>query len=556
MPFRKFLNKASMKILVAMLAILLTVNTYQSALATELPPEIVEYITKTYPGANIRFDGLIELSDGTIYIPVLPVSYEESSEPAKITMKIPENSERPDLILFADNLSLLKIIKNEKGERTLISGDSVPLKVKLGLLPQDLVVPDGLIIPPDLGSIVGDLVVSSNSVEPPKLSSNNSTNNNSVNNQSSNSPFVNNAVNNSTANPDNVNQQNAPNVTSNNTGEPVFKPLHPTDNNNLTSDGVNTDTALNNRRFYIISVGGNKVYSYDPVTSQVLSSIEVGSLPSGTVLTPDAKKLYVVCMGSNSLVQVNTNTYQIDNAMKVGHKPLAIAVSPDGSKLYITNSGSGTVSVINTENFETIGNIEIQGIPAGIVASKDNESFYMFNKSSGIVSKWNALKPEERHFLFMIKNPHDIAVDAQENKLYVISRTNNSLMIYNLPEKKYEAAVNVGNKPTAVRLSSDEKYIYTLDSGDDKISVIDNNTYQILKTIDLATGGFPSGLTIIPKTNIALITNAESDQVAMVDLDAGRVIKTIPVGITSKSLIVSPLPSDIPEKITETPKAE
>ena len=54
-----------------------------ASIATELPKPVLEYIKKNYAKANIRFDGLIELKDGTVYIPVIPISYEGKEKDIK-----------------------------------------------------------------------------------------------------------------------------------------------------------------------------------------------------------------------------------------------------------------------------------------------------------------------------------------------------------------------------------------------------------------------------------------------------------------------------------------
>jgi DNA-binding beta-propeller fold protein YncE len=190
-------------------------------------------------------------------------------------------------------------------------------------------------------------------------------------------------------------------------------------------------------------------------------------------------------------------------------------------------------------------------MPEALVASNDNRSFYLINRSSGIISKWDGLNPENRQFLFVLKNPYAMALSPDETRLYVTSRTENSLMVYSITDKKYESVVNVGEKPVDVDISSDGRYVYTLDAGEDKISIINTETFEIENTIDLRTGGFPSTLTIIPGTHNALVTNAESDKLSLVDLESRQVLTDLPIGITSKSLTIGPGPKLQQEQVKE-----
>ncbi len=43
-----------------------------SAFAAKLPEEVQNYINKTVPGTDIRFDGVVILPDNTVYLPLFP----------------------------------------------------------------------------------------------------------------------------------------------------------------------------------------------------------------------------------------------------------------------------------------------------------------------------------------------------------------------------------------------------------------------------------------------------------------------------------------------------
>ena len=64
------------RIILAILALTCCISLCNApANATQLPQPIVEYLKSKYPNVEIRFDGLIELPDHTIYLPVSPLTY-------------------------------------------------------------------------------------------------------------------------------------------------------------------------------------------------------------------------------------------------------------------------------------------------------------------------------------------------------------------------------------------------------------------------------------------------------------------------------------------------
>lgn len=135
--------------------------TAMSSYATKLPAYILETLKTDLPSASVRFDGLISLPDGTVYLPVLP-SNPKKNPSGKIVSTYPANkklSQRPDVVLFDSNFALLKVVKDKNGRPTVTDTKNIPFIVKTGLFPQDMLVPPGMIIPEDMKIMMGDLKI-------------------------------------------------------------------------------------------------------------------------------------------------------------------------------------------------------------------------------------------------------------------------------------------------------------------------------------------------------------------------------------------------------------
>jgi len=133
--------------------------TAMSASATTLPPYVVDVLKKEVPNATIRFDGLISMPNGVVYLPVIP-SDSKKNPTGKIVVTYPSNkklSQFPDVVLFDSNFALLKVIKNKAGQVSVTDSKNIPFIVKTGIFPQDLLVPPGFVIPEDMKIMLGDL---------------------------------------------------------------------------------------------------------------------------------------------------------------------------------------------------------------------------------------------------------------------------------------------------------------------------------------------------------------------------------------------------------------
>ena len=143
-----------------LVSICLFVLTCTTAFGAQVPQQVQDFINKDFPETNFRFDGAILLPDKTMYLPLFPAKTEtadtlniKSSYPVNTTMK-----QKPDMIIFDNNFVLLKVI-NTNGKKTVINMTNPPDEVVSALLPQDILLPKGLVIPENLKGIIGNLDV-------------------------------------------------------------------------------------------------------------------------------------------------------------------------------------------------------------------------------------------------------------------------------------------------------------------------------------------------------------------------------------------------------------
>ena len=110
-----------MKKFVTALAILIGIST--SVEATTLPINVENFVKEYFPQAQFRFDGVIILPDGTIYLPLIP-SKLASDEPVTVTTSYPSGRkmpEKPDAVILSNDYVLLKMITNSKGKNSVIN---------------------------------------------------------------------------------------------------------------------------------------------------------------------------------------------------------------------------------------------------------------------------------------------------------------------------------------------------------------------------------------------------------------------------------------------------
>jgi YVTN family beta-propeller protein len=486
------MNKVS-KILVNIsvtMAFLITINS--SGYCTEIPQPIADFIKQTYPNASIRFDGLVELPDGTQYLPVIPINLAKVENPTLIIKIIPSKSTfatKPDLILFANNYSLLKIIKRTGEPPTLISSNETPLTIKLGILPQDLVVPENLVVPYDLKIITGDLKIPVKEDEEDSSSQNNSKS----------------AL-------KNIKNLNKPE-------KQVAQELK----------------GLTNKVFYVSNFRSNIINAVNPQTGRSEKIIELSSIPYNITLTDDGRYILASCMSSDkiSIIDTYNTTYVRDVA--VGTFPTSISIVPNINIAYVANRDSSTISVLNLRTMEVIRNISVTGMPANLIISEDNNALYYNDFATG---KIYAVDLNDIDRVDQITQGNNISKIVQHGDyLFILNRADNNLTVFNLTENKLAKTINIDNKPIDFKLLPNQNKLIVLSVG--SINIINTETLDLTKTIQLKTGSFPSGINFIPKTNRALISYQDSYEVGIFDLEQEIITGTLPIAIPVSSMVIT-----------------
>jgi 6-phosphogluconolactonase (cycloisomerase 2 family) len=163
----------------------------------------------------------------------------------------------------------------------------------------------------------------------------------------------------------------------------------------------NSFTALtvspNNRVLYAANGNGTVVaYSINATTGS-LTSIDtenVGTSPSGVVVSPNGQFLYVSNQGSNnvSAFTINGTTGALTGVgapVAAGTAPSGVAVSLNGSFLYVSNQGSNDVSAFTING--TTGALTPIGVstfaagtsPSGITIEPNGQFLYVSNSGGG-----------------------------------------------------------------------------------------------------------------------------------------------------------------------------
>jgi len=487
------------KLIKILFAVILFLNMTLPGFCTDMPESVILYVKERFPEAGIRFDGLVELPDGTKYLPVMPLVKVKRDKPLEIVQTIPEETDfnqKPDMILFNNNLALLKIIEKEGKRPTVISSDKMPLKVKLGLLPQNLVVPKGLILPPELKVILGDLKI------PLKPRTDKE-------------------------------------------GEIAFygkTEINKNKESNILGESTEYITKFPELKFLKkkkLYVSNYKLSSLSVINSQTGRDEMVINLPSmafDMTISSDGRYILMPATALNQVFVIDSLNNQFVKTIEVGKLPITIITPPGMKKAFVSNRLSSSISVINLDNMQVEKEYPVKGQPEHLGIS-ENKNFLFFNDAR--TGKIFQLNLETGYFWEILEVKNISKIDYYGRYLFVLSRSQNTLTVYDFKNSEIIKETITGDKPLDMAVFDKTGKILVVCAGADELNIIDTEDFEVIKKIPLKTGGFPGKIILTKDGNKALITNYDAYEIIIYNVIAEKIQGHLPVNQIAGSVVIS-----------------
>ncbi len=142
--------------------------------------------------------------------------------------------------------------------------------------------------------------------------------------------------------------------------------------------------------------------------------------------------------------------------------------------------------------------------------------------------------------------PTGLDVDNNNNRLYVVTKEDNTLYVIDMLTKRFMKTVQLGHEAYACLLSPDKKYLYISLWGGDSVAVFNTVTMQI--EAHIPTQSHPNEMVYAKKQNLLYVANANDNSVSVINARSLKVIETISAavhptklaGSTTNGLALSP----------------
>lgn len=461
------------------------VLTSSAAFAAAIPENVQKMVSSSFPKTTFRFDGVIILPDNTVYLPLFPAKIINPQSLA-IKQTIPSGktiAAKPNIIIFNNDFALLKVLTDTHGNKTIYKMANPPMELRTGLLPQDMLVPKGLIIPDNLKGIIGNLQI-----------------------QTVNDPGI------------------------------RVESLRP----NLTKlsgsslQALSQMPQLKNKSFYISSPYSKNIQVLNLGAKTPEYSLKQNNVPISMVPYKN-EFLLVTAFEKPSVDVISLADDQIIKQIYTKTQPDEIVIDKIKNIAYISSSEDSSIYMVNLETMTLAKQIKITGMCEKLTLSDDGTKLFYYDKRTRDI--WS-IELDNNYLLKEIgKFPNVSKIIYTNNKIYVTSRTKNRLAIIDYQTVGLIAELEICEKPIDMITFHDK--LYVLGAGDNSVQILDTKTDEITDSIYLNTNGFSTKIYHIEGTNIALITDTKASVYTVFDLGAKRVIKSIPIDIPASTIVVT-----------------
>lgn len=473
-----------MKKIVLILILMLATTT--NAFAAKVPDNVKELVKKDFAKADFRFDGLITLPDGTLYLPLFPALVKKPAE-ILVESTIPANKkliDEPEVIILNNDFAFLKIITDTKGRKTVLNVKEPPLEVRTGLLPQDLLVPTGLIIPDNIKGIIGNLQI----------------------------------------------------ATAQDAGLRVkTEKIMDYKKTSITTKNLVTKVPqLVNKTMYIATCYSKNIQVVQGESSAPEYALAQKNIPIDIKATPDEKFLLVTTYSKTFVDVISLADEKVIKQIDLTTQAEEIVIDKVNNKAYVSSGEASSIYIIDLGTMTLKQKIKVKGMCNKLFLSDDGTKLLYADKKTNDV--WVIELDNE----FVIKNigsfPNISKIVFTQGKVYVTSRTKNRLAIIDYATLGLIKEADVEAKPIDMLVYKNE--LYVLSAQNNVVQVFDTLTDEIISTIYLNTNGFSTKIYRIKNTNIALVTDTKTDKYSVLDLDKKQVIKTNNLQIPVSTIVV------------------
>jgi DNA-binding beta-propeller fold protein YncE len=298
--------------------------------------------------------------------------------------------------------------------------------------------------------------------------------------------------------------------------------------------------------------------------------IDLGSMPIGMAIAPEKDKLAVLLSGwrEQGVQIVDLKSMQVTETLQQDAAFLGIAFSADGKHLYASGGNDDSILCYKWDrNTATLERKIILGkpkpdktgsrYPAGIAVSRNGRFLYVVENVGDSLAVVDVESGEVVQRFPTDHYPYGIEVSGK-GEVYVSAWGGNTISSFRARDDGtlvYRGRITVGRHPSALLANPSGTRLFVALAGSDQIAVIDTRASKVLRYLDDPApgsphqGSTPNALALSADGLTLFVAEADNNAVAIFDISAEE-----HSGTSGKDHLVGRMPTDwYPTAVIDSP---
>jgi len=255
------------------------------------------------------------------------------------------------------------------------------------------------------------------------------------------------------------------------------------------------------------------------------------SNPHGLFTNKAEDKVWLTNWQSRSILTIDRHTHKVINRAYPGDSLAHAVMHPNGEKLYVSRASENLISVLDPETLKTVKDIQLDMGPHGIWITPNGK----FLVAAAVLDdKLSVIDTEKDVFAYSMptKRLPLFAFTTLDSRYGLVAAAlDGTVHVVDLKARKQVAAIEAGAFPIWPAPAPDGKHIMAINTGTHDISVIEIDTWKVVKTIpDIGWGAH--GMTFGMKKGggwYGYVVNKFTHYITVVDMETLTVAGYIPL---------------------------
>ncbi|HFD79668.1 MAG TPA: YncE family protein [Gammaproteobacteria bacterium] len=263
------------------------------------------------------------------------------------------------------------------------------------------------------------------------------------------------------------------------------------------------------------------------VLAVLLTLSQFAAAQSATAAQPEQAEfpqpVYVTMRASGTV-----ETFPDRSVWKGGRNMLYDAVTPDGKRLLVTSPSEGSVHVFDTGSGRQLAVVPVGQAPKGVKVTPDGRFAWVSNQGSANISVIDLGSLEVVDTIGVEAEPHNARFTADGKRAYVTLQGGAGIGVIDTAQRKMIRVIPVPGitGPHNLDLSPDEKTAWVRDFVHN-VAVVDLESGKVRKVIEVGAGH--GGIDVSPDGRY-VVTGAIADQVVSVIDPKTLEVRNVEVG--------------------------